>query len=87
METYIIKHNLPIGSVKLSNKGKWFVPAYDVWYHEYYAKKAFLEMADLLTTRYPTKVFLRSTPLRGRIQVEIDGFYYYVELFIKKETL
>ncbi len=30
---------------------------------------------------YNTKVFFRSSPMRGQIQVEIDGFFYYVELF------
>lgn len=30
---------------------------------------------------YLFKVFFRNNPLRGTIQVEIDGFYYYVELY------
>lgn len=34
---------------------------------------------------YSVKTFFRSNPLRGRIQVEIDGFYYYVELFKAKD--
>jgi hypothetical protein len=36
--------------------------------------------------RNPYKLFIRNDgkkPLRGRIQVEYGGFYYYVELFKK----
>jgi len=30
---------------------------------------------------YNIKTIFRNNPLRGTIQVEIDGFYYYVELY------
>lgn len=33
---------------------------------------------------YPVKSYFRSNPLRGTIQVEVDGFYYYVELYKEK---
>ena len=35
--------------------------------------------------RMSTKIFFRTEPLRGRIQVEIDGFFYYVELYKSEE--
>lgn len=71
---YIIKNNLPTESNHTP----------DVWHTKREAAKAFQDILATLEKKYPTKVFYRNTPLRGRIQVEIDGFYYYVELFIDK---
>ena len=48
------------------------------------ARNTFLRLADHLADWHDTKVIFRNTngkPLRGTIQVEIDGFYYYVELY------
>lgn len=69
---YVIKNNLPTETD--GYRSDTLKSAKD-------AKESFLEIVDLLSEKYPTKVFFRSRPLRGRIQVEIDGFFYYVELF------
>lgn len=48
------------------------------------AKKSFFKIADYLADFHETKVIFRhekGKPLRGTIKVEIDGFYYYVELY------
>jgi hypothetical protein len=55
--------------------------------HKERAKEIFLNICKELSAKYPCKMFLRDTnekPLRGQIQVEIDGFFYYVELYIKQ---
>lgn len=72
---YIIKNNLP------DSEG---ISTPQVWNTKKEAAKAFQDILATLEKKYPTKVFYRNTPLRGQIQVEIDGFYYYVELFIDK---
>ena len=71
---YIIKNNLPTESVH--------TPI--VWKTERAAQEEFNDIAILLTRKYPTKVVFRNKPIRGTIQVEIDGFYYYVELYTEK---
>lgn len=51
------------------------------------AREKFLDICKALSAKYPCKMFLRDTgikPLRGQIQVEIDGFFYYVELYINQ---
>ena len=49
------------------------------------AKCDFFSLQSQLEARgFSVKTFFRSSPMRGRIQVEIDGFYYYVELFKSK---
>lgn len=73
MAKYIIKDNLPVGKNHL-----------ETWKKEQSAKSAFLAMAGQLAERYSVKTYFRNMPgkdLRGTIRVEIDGFYYYVELF------
>lgn len=70
---YIIKSNIPTGEV--TEKEHTLMKD---------ARKHFFEIAGLLSKAYDTKVSFRSKPLRGTIKVEIDGFYYYVELYIKK---
>jgi len=43
-------------------------------------------LAQFEARGYNVKTFFRnSSPMRGRIQVEIDGFFYYVELFKTKD--
>ena len=76
MEKYIVKNNLPEGIVQngsLTGKSR------------YMAVRRFLTIANQLNASgYNTKMNLRNKkdkPARGTIQVEIDGFYYYVELF------
>lgn len=50
------------------------------------AKSDFFSLQSQFEARgFNVKTFFRSNPLRGRIQVEIDGFYYYVELFKAKD--
>lgn len=73
MAKYIIKDNLPIGKRHE-----------EIWKKESSAKSAFLAMAGQLAERYSVKTYFRNRSgkdLRGTIQVDIDGFYYYVELF------
>lgn len=49
------------------------------------AKRGFFSLQHKFEAHgYDVKTFFRSSPLRGQIQVEIDGFYYYVELFKSK---
>ena len=71
MAKYIIKNNLPTESDHTP----------DVWSSAKEARKEFVEITEILSAKYPTKVFLRTKPLRGTIQVEINSFYYYVELY------
>ena len=70
MAKYIIKSNVPSGKITKAEHD-----------NAKEAKRHFLDIVSLLSKAYPTKVFLRTKPLRGTIQVEIDGFYYYVELY------
>jgi len=71
MAKYIIKNNLPTESCHEPS----------VWNTAKAAQEDFNDIAILLTRKYPTKIVFRNKPLRGTIQVEIDGFYYYVELY------
>lgn len=71
MAKYIIKNNLPID---LDNRTI-------EWESAKWARQEFMDIAKRLSEKYQTKFFLRTNPLRGTIQVEIDGFYYYVELY------
>lgn len=51
------------------------------------ALETFHSLCRDLYTHYQTTIFLRDEvcrELRGSIRVEIDGFYYYVELFKEK---
>ena len=49
------------------------------------AKCDFFSLQSQFEARgFNVKTFFRSSPMRGRLQVEIDGFYYYVELFKSK---
>jgi hypothetical protein len=46
------------------------------------AKSDFFSLQSQFEARgYSVKTFFRNNPMRGQIQVEIDGFFYYVELF------
>ena len=57
-----------------------------VYSKEHTAKRGFFSLLHRFEAQgYDVKTFFRSSPLRGQIQVEIDGFYYYVELFKVKE--
>ena len=71
MAKYIIKHNIP--SCPLDAKVEWKTKKA--------AKDDFMEIADIASAHYPTKVIFRNNPLRGTFQIEVDGFYYYVELY------
>lgn len=52
---------------------------------DYTAKRGFFSLLHRFEVHgYDVKTFFRSSPLRGQIQVEVDGFYYYVELFKSK---
>lgn len=68
---YVIKHNLPI----------MYMEDYVEYPSHRAARMAFLSTSIVLADRYYIKVTYREKPLRGTIQVEIDGFYYYVELY------
>lgn len=72
---YILKNNLPTIPWRMSvmTDGKRATDEFMRW------------VVSLSAAHHVIKVFFRTEPLRGRIQVEIDGFYYYVELFIKDE--
>jgi len=76
---WTIKENLPMGMLgfgKINYESK------------VRAKNAFVFMFEKLSKKHSCKMFFRDTadkPMRGQLQVEVNGFYYYVELFIKNE--
>lgn len=71
---YIVKHNVPDfpdQRATFNRKAK----ALQFWHNQ---QRLFMLF------EYPYKTFLRNEkgkPLRGRCQVEVDGFYYYSELY------
>ena len=74
LQSYIIKNNLPETCSIKQYEG---LTRDD-------AMKHFMFIIDLLSGRFTIKVFFRNEKykfLRGTIKVEIDGFYYYVELY------
>lgn len=75
LEKYLIKDNLPEGIIK----------PYLTFARRSVALSRLLRVFTILNTKgYNVKLHLRDEkkkPLRGTIKVEIDGFYYYVELF------
>lgn len=78
---YVIKHNLP--------EGFFCDRIIDNFLTRECASDYFVQIyKTLVSNGYGVKVFLRNEhdkPLRGQIRVEVDGFYYYIELFIKQE--
>lgn len=70
---YIIKNNLPDGIIKPTGE-----------FTRSNALRHFIGLVNYLNTHsYWITVFLRddkNKPLRGTIKVDVDGFYYYVEL-------
>lgn len=77
---YIIKNNLP-------ESDDADVSVIKLWCNKELSRKEaqrlFFQIVKALTN-YSVKVFFRKEkekPMRGQIQVEVDGFYYYVELF------
>lgn len=73
MLMYIIKNNLPKARKHLSEH-----PTRDD------AVKTFWRIYSWVKKSYPTSITLRNDidkDARGTIKTEIDGFYYYVELF------
>ena len=80
MTKYIIKDNLP------SDKRARHIETQCSLYKSE-ARDCFLKYANYLSDYYDIKVVFRNEKgktLRGTIRVEIDGFYYYVELFKMK---
>lgn len=70
---YIIKNNLPKAKMHLTEYGT-----------RDDALKCFWGTYSRLKKRFPTSITLRNefgSSARGTIKVEIDGFYYYVELY------
>ena len=50
---------------------------------DFLAKCDFFSLQSQFDARgYSVKTFFRNLPMRGQMQVEIDGFFYYVELFM-----
>lgn len=75
---YIIKDNLPAGIINPTGIFSSRLDAHEHFIGLYH---------HFVINGYNVKVFLRNIsdmPLRGQIRVEVDGFYYYVELFIKQ---
>ena len=72
---YIIKHNIP----DLPCNGSW------VHFNKKSALDKFKEIeAECMDKGYTIKSFLRkdkNKPLRATLQVEVDNFTYYAELF------
>ena len=73
MERYVFKNNLPQGILVQTGK---FSRSNAVHY--------FMGLVSHFNNNgYPTKHYLRNErnkPLRGTIRVEVDNFYYYIEL-------
>lgn len=74
---YIVKHNIPHLPFKS-----------EVVFPELSKQDAMFRFSQLekfcVRAGYPVKSFLRETknkPLRATLQVEVDGFVYYAELF------
>lgn len=73
MLMYIIKNNLPKAKMHLTEYGT-----------RDDALKNFWGTYSRLRIKFPTSIVLRNefgSSARGTIKVEIDGFYYYVELY------
>lgn len=74
---YVIKNNLPDGIIKPTGE-----------FTRRNAMKHFIGLVNYLNDNsYWFKVLLRDEkgkPLRGQIKVEVDGFYYYIELYEDK---
>ena len=74
MANYIIKNNLPTEHLA---KVQGFESKSE-------AKESFINTYSIFSALHPCKMFIRDERdmvLRGTIQVEIDGFYYYFELY------
>lgn len=74
MAKYIIKNNLPNEFISKSFK--------HTLKDKEEARLVFKDIVEVLYLKsYPVKVTFHRKQMRGTIQVEIDGFYYYVELY------
>lgn len=80
MEKYIIKNNIPA-------KKRIPIAVYD---NRLEAMHDFLEFYKTLSKFHDCKIYIRDwsyeddTYIRGTIKAEIDGFFYYVELYKEK---
>ena len=75
---YVIKNNLPTETDGFK-VDRWKSREEDV--------AAFLEDYKILSEKYETEMHLRNenfSDARGTIQVLVDGFFHYVELFKEK---
>lgn len=71
---YVIKNNLPL---RYMQPRQYFATKEE-------AKKSFLFTYEVLSSMHTCKMFIRDErqkPLRGSMQIEIDGFFYYIELY------
>ena len=76
---YVIKNNLPTETDGFK---------VDRWKSREEAVAAFLEDYKILSQKYETEMHLRNedfSDARGTIQVLVDGFFHYVELFKEKK--
>lgn len=71
MRKYVIKSNIPSDKVDYNAR----------WSTEERATKDFFDIASRLSEEYPISVVFNNKILRGTICAEIDGFFYYVELY------
>jgi hypothetical protein len=77
---YTIKHNIPTTETGFPSQLQQGLNKNDA-YH------SFMNCVKVAKEDYifPIKLFFRDDnvkPMRGQCQVEIDGFYYWIELFI-----
>lgn len=83
---YVIKNNLPEEESDLLLKR--YGSLSDMYTAT--ARNMFMKVLEYFRNRPGIKIIFvwyrdeKRKPLRGSIQVEIDGFYYYVELFKMK---
>ena len=74
MAKYVIKNNLPNDFLSRSIQ-------HSVEDNKELARLIFKDIVEILYLKWPIKVTFQEEEMRGTIQVEIDGFYYYVELY------
>lgn len=73
-QTVIVKYELKCNAPRFEQRR--------IYPEESLARSDFFSLQSQFEARgFNVKTFFRNNPLRGQIQVEIDGFFYYVELF------
>lgn len=70
-------YNLKCNAPQYEQHRKYPIDAKDIAISDFQSLQSQFEAKG-----YSVKAYMRNKPLRGTIKVEIDGFFYYVEMFI-----